>query len=138
MVLPITMLFRKKHSAIWWGLLAATPLLFGLYKAIIGINSFSNWWIWVLKAGFFVAICWILIKYVKLPIFTRYTMVIISLGIVDLLTQAIEGRLQVISVSAATLGLAIFLIFEKDRYAFENKNKQKIDRKSTRLNSSHP
>ena len=126
MVLPITMLFRKKHSAIWWGLLAATPLLFGLYKAIIGINSFSNWWIWVLKAGFFVAICWILIKYVKLPIFTRYTMVIISLGIVDLLTQAIEGRLQVISVSAATLGLAIFLIFEKNRYEFENKNKQKI------------
>lgn len=126
MVLPITMLFRKKHSAIWWELLAATPLLSSLYKAIIGINSFGNWWIWVLKAGFFVAICWILIKYVKLPIFTRYTMAIISLGIVDLLTQAIEGRLQVISVSAATLGLAIFLILEKNRYAFENKNKQKI------------
>lgn len=82
MVLPITMLFRKKHSAIWWGLLAATPLLSSLYTAIIGINSFSNWWIWVLKAAFFVTICWILIKYVKLSIFTRYTMAIISLGIV--------------------------------------------------------
>lgn len=115
MVLPITMLFRKKHSAIWWGLLAATPLLSSLYTAIIGINSFSNWWIWVLKSIFFVVICWILIKYVKLSIFTRYTMAIISLGIVDLLTQAIEGRLQAISVSAATLGLALFLILEKNR-----------------------
>ena len=127
MVVPFTMLFRNNHDKIWWGLLILTPLFANTVEVLIGIEPLHNWWVWLPESAIFLIICAALTTWQYWSLRVRYIMAISSLGLVELVSLAINNRFTIANIAAATFGLLLILIFEGQRYKNEIKNQQRIN-----------
>lgn len=127
MVVPFTMLFRNNHDRIWWGLLILTPLFANTVEVLIGIEPLHNWWVWLPESAIFLIICAALTTWQYWSLRVRYIMAISSLGLVELVSLAINNRFTIANIAAATFGLLLILIFEGQRYKNEIKNQQRIN-----------
>lgn len=127
MVVPFTMLFRNNHDRIWWGLLILTPLFANTVEVLIRIEPLHNWWVWLPESAVFLIICAALTTWQYWSLRVRYIMAISSLGLVELVSLAINNRFTIANIAAATFGLLLILIFEGQRYKNEIKNQQRIN-----------
>lgn len=127
MVVPFTMLFRNNHDKIWWGLLILTPLFANTVEVLIGIEPLHNWWVWLPESAIFLIICAALTTWQYWSLRVRYIMAISSLGLVELVSLAINNRFTIANIAAAIFGLLLILIFEGQRYKNEIKNQQRIN-----------
>lgn len=79
------------------------------------------------ESAVFLIICAALTTWQYWSLRVRYIMAISSLGLVELVSLAINNRFTIANIAAATFGLLLILIFEGQRYKNEIKNQQRIN-----------
>lgn len=126
MVVSVTMVFRNSKNKLWWGLLTITPLFANVIEFLVGRESMNNWWIWIGESVIFLLICVGLAQWKGASIRLRYTLAILGLSLVEIISLGINNDFTVVKIAAATFGLLVILFFEGRRYKSEVKNEQKI------------
>lgn len=125
-VVSITMLFRDNQNKLWWWLLGLTPLFANVIEVLMGIESVGTWWVWLCESAIFLTLCGVLTFWKKASIRVRYTLAIVMLGLIELVSLWIGHRFSAVNIAAATLGLFVIIVFEGRRYESEIKNERKI------------
>ena len=125
-VVATVMVFRNRVYKIWWPLLALTPFFANLAEYLLGLLPLTNWWYWIVESIVFTSISLFLVKWHGCSKRARFFMAIASLGIIELITLAINRNYSLVSTAACTLGLFVIAVFEEQRVKVEQRNDEKI------------
>lgn len=125
-VVSVTMLFRDEHNRLWWMLMVLTPFFTFMVKVLMGRENIDTWWLWATKAVVLFILCLLLVGQHKFRFETRYALAISTLSLFEIGSLIIEQRVSLVNMAAVTLGFAVILFFEDQRYQSEVKNEEKI------------
>lgn len=79
----------------------------------MGLLPLTNWWYWIVEFIVFVSISLFLVKWHGCSKRARFFMAIASLGIIELITLAINRNYSLVSIAACILGLFVIAVFEE-------------------------
>ena len=125
-VIATVMVFRNRVYKIWWPLLALTPFFANLAEYLLGLLPLTNWWYWIVESIVFTSISLFLVKLHGCSKRARFFMAIASLGIIELITLAINRNYSLVSIAACKLGLFLIAVFEEQLVKVEQRNDEKI------------